>query len=168
MGLEMRRERQRPHWPWLVAIAAVALLLVGPQLGNPLRDSANESVIKKVQRDNRGEPWMKHVTDWSSRPRGITVTTDYPPDRQPSWLAAHEICLAVKQAYAKDATELPRVVVNGTDKRVSIRVDGSKHQDPKSVQLATSSKSHDFVCGITPPQDDRKAAQKLDVPVYPF
>ena len=125
-------------------------------------------MIKKVERGNQREPWMKHVTDWSPRPNDITVTTDYPPDRKASWLAAHQICSAVKRAYAKDATELPRVVVNGTDARVSIRVDGSKHRDPRSVQLASSSKSHDFVCGITPPRDDRKAAQKLDIPVYLF
>ena len=156
------------HWWLLVGAAAFLLLIVGPQLGNPFRDSANEKVISKVQRDNRNEPWMKHVTDWSSRPRGITVTTDYPPDRKASWLAAHEICSAVKQAYAKGATELPRVVVNGTDTRVSIRVDGSKHLDPRSVQLATSSKSHDYVCGITPPGDDRDSARKLDIPVYSF
>ena len=150
---------------WVAAGVAAALLLVGPQLGNPLRDSANEKVLKKFEHDNRGEPWMKHVTDWSPRPN-ITVTTDYPPDRKSSWLAAYEICVAVKQAYAKDANDLPRIVVNGTETHVSIKVDGSKHRDTKGVPLATSSKAHDFVCGILPPEDDREAARKLDIPVY--
>ncbi len=158
--------RRAQRWGWGIAAVVVVLLVVSPQFGNPLRDSANEKVIKKVERGNQREPWMKHVTDWSPRPNDITVTTDYPPDQVSSWLAAYEICQAVKRAYAKDANELPRVVVKGTDTRVLIRVDGSKHYDDKSVQLATSSRRHDFACGVTPPKDDREAVRKLDIPVY--
>lgn len=148
-------------------MVAVVLLLIGPHLGNPVSDSANEKVLTKFEHDNRKEPWMKHVTDSKPRP-GITVTTDYAPDRKSSWLAAYEICAAVKRAYAKGANELPRVVVNGTEARISIRVDGSKHRHDKTVQLAISAKRHGFVCGITPPEEDRRKARKLGVPVYPY
>lgn len=148
-------------------MVAVLLLLIGPNLGNPADHSANEKVLRKFARDNRDEPWMKHVTDWGPRPH-ITVTTDYPPDRTSSWLAAYEICAAVKQAYAKGANDLPRIVVNGTETHVSIKVDGSKHRRTKSVPLAKSSKAHDFICGILPPEDRRDAARKLDVPIYHY
>ena len=141
----------------------VAVGLVG--LGSSSEQSANESVMDRVKHDNRRDPWMKHVTDWDTE-RDITVGTDYPPDLKSSWLAAYEICSAVKQSYAKDANDLPTVTVNGTQTRISIMVDGSKHRHTKTVQLATSAKHHDFVCGITPPKDKRDEARKLGIPVF--
>ncbi len=122
--------------------------------------------------DNRHDPWMKHVTNWHwdtdtwGSGSDITVETDYPSHRTSSWLAAYEICSSVKRAYAKGADELPDVTVKGIETHVSTRVDGSKHRRTKTVSLATSSKAHDFVCGILPPDDRREAARKLDIPVY--
>ena len=115
---------------------------------------------------------MKHVTNWRldsdtwGSGSNITVETDYPSHRKSSWLAAYEICSSVKGAYAKGADELPDVTVKGTETHVSIKVDESKQRRTSTVPLATSSKAHDFVCGILPPEDHREAARKLDIPVY--
>lgn len=153
---------------------AIGLLVVVSLVGrgDSSTDTANETVVKRVKHDNRHDPWMKHVTKWHSDSDAwgsgsdITVETDYPSHRKSSWLAAYEICSAVKRAYAKGADELPDVTVSGIERHVSTRVDGSKHRRTKTVPLATSSKRHDFVCGILPPEDDREAARKLDIPVY--
>lgn len=153
----------------VIGLLVVANLAGG---GDSSTDSANATVVKRVIHDNGRDPWMKHVTSWDSDSDSwgsgskITVLTDYPSDRKASWLAAYEICSSVKRAYAKGADELPDVTVKGIETHVSTRVDGSKHRRTKTVSLATSSKTHDFVCGILPPDDYREAARRLDIPVY--
>jgi hypothetical protein len=152
----------------LIMVIGVATMCSGnnDDDSNSSDDSPNQTVVKWVKRDNPRAPWMKHVKHWDTG-SGITVETDYSPDRPASWAAAYEICKAVKRAYAKGANELPKVTVNGARTHLWIRVDGSKHRDIDTEQLAISAKRHGFVCGITPPEDDRRA-RKLGVPVYPY
>lgn len=149
----------------LVLLLVLAVVRNGCSVGIPSGDSPNENVVEKVKADPRNDPWLEHVTDWDTW-RNISVYTDYVPDRRSSWSVAYEICTAIRQTYARNATDLPRLRIYGTDPNVGIKIDGSKDPSPRYVQLASATSSHDFICGVTPSPEVRRRAKSMGVPVY--
>ena len=146
-------------------LAVVALLGLVALQGNPFRQSPNEHVIEDVKDEHKNAPWMDHVDEWGST-LGISVETDYQDADLDSYAAAYDICLAVKSAYAKGATDLPNVRIYGLDTSTKIRVDGSKDEDNDRKLIASSMSSHDYKCGIIPVKERLAEAKNMGVPVF--